>query len=51
MTVEKDLGVGTDNDYALMLIDYQNEMFEVIRSERAPNLPAHDRNVTRGRPT
>jgi nicotinamidase-related amidase len=29
----KDLGVWTADDCALVLIDYQNEMFEVIRSE------------------
>ena len=29
----KDLGVCTADDCALVLIDYQNEMFEVIRSE------------------
>ena len=29
----KDLGVWTADDCALLLIDYQNEMFEVIRSE------------------
>src|ERR1700722_4543176 len=29
----KDLGVWTAEDCALLLIDYQNEMFEVIRSE------------------
>jgi nicotinamidase-related amidase len=29
----KDLGVWTSDDCALVLIDYQNEMFEVIRSE------------------
>ena len=32
----KDLGVWTAEDCALVLIDYQNEMFEVIRSERRP---------------
>jgi hypothetical protein len=31
----KDLGVWTAEDCALVLIDYQNEMFEVIRSENA----------------
>jgi len=31
--VTKDLGVWTAADCALVLIDYQNEMFEVIRSE------------------
>ena len=29
----KDLGVWKAEDCALVLIDYQNEMFEVIRSE------------------
>ena len=33
MTATNDLGVWTANDCALVLIDYQNEMFEVIRSE------------------
>src|SRR3984893_3134904 len=31
--MNKDLGVWTDEDCALVLIDYQKEMFEVIRSE------------------
>ena len=31
--MNKDLGVWTHEDCALVLIDYQNEMFEVIRSE------------------
>lgn len=31
--MNKDLGVWTYDDCALVLIDYQNEMFEVIRSE------------------
>src|SRR4029077_584582 len=34
----KDLGVWTSDDSALVLIDYQNEMFEVIRSETDRNL-------------
>jgi nicotinamidase-related amidase len=34
----KDLGVWTAQDRALVLIDYQNEMFEVIRSETPANL-------------
>ena len=34
----KDLGVWTAEDCALVLIDYQNEMFEVIRSETPANL-------------
>jgi nicotinamidase-related amidase len=33
ITMNKDLGVWTYEDCALVLIDYQNEMFEVIRSE------------------
>src|SRR6202035_4248566 len=31
--MNKDLGVWTHEDCALVLIDYQKEMFEVIRSE------------------
>jgi nicotinamidase-related amidase len=31
--MSSDLGVWTSDDCALVLIDYQNEMFEVIRSE------------------
>src|SRR5580700_7781314 len=31
--MNKDLGVWTADDCALVLIDYQKEMFEVIRSE------------------
>jgi nicotinamidase-related amidase len=34
----KDLGVWTAADCALLLIDYQNEMFEVIRSETPADL-------------
>jgi nicotinamidase-related amidase len=34
----KDLGVWTADDCALVLIDYQNEMFEVIRSETSADL-------------
>ncbi len=34
----KDLGVWTAEDCALVLIDYQNEMVEVIRSETAASL-------------
>jgi hypothetical protein len=34
----KDLGVWTAEDCALVLIDYQNEMFEVIRSETRADL-------------
>ena len=33
-----DLGVWTSEDCALLLIDYQNEMFEVIRSETSRDL-------------
>ena len=34
----EDLGVWTAEDCALVLIDYQNEMFEVIRSETPASL-------------
>src|SRR5438552_11765637 len=34
----KDLGVWTADDCALVLIDYQNEMFEVIRSETSADM-------------
>jgi len=34
----KDLGVWTADDCALLLIDYQNEMFEVMRSETSADL-------------
>src|ERR1700719_3342212 len=34
----RELGVWTADDCALVLIDYQNEMFEVIRSETSANL-------------
>src|SRR3954452_9291346 len=34
----RDLGVWTADDCALVLIDYQNEMFEVIRSETSAEL-------------
>ena len=34
----KDLGVWTADDCALVLIDYQKEMFEVIRSDTSPDL-------------
>jgi len=37
-TVNKDLGVWTYQDCALVLIDYQKEMFEVIRSETKADL-------------
>jgi nicotinamidase-related amidase len=36
--MSKDLGVWTAEDCALVLIDYQNEMFEVIRSETGADL-------------
>jgi nicotinamidase-related amidase len=38
MTRNRDLGVWTNEDCALVLIDYQKEMFEVIRSETSPDL-------------
>ena len=37
-TMNKDLGVWTSDDCALVLIDYQTEMFEVIRSETSAEL-------------
>jgi nicotinamidase-related amidase len=36
--MNRDLGVWTYEDCALVLIDYQNEMFEVIRSETRADL-------------
>ena len=36
--MDKDLGVWTYADSALVLIDYQNEMFEAIRSETSAEL-------------
>jgi nicotinamidase-related amidase len=36
--MNKDLGVWTYEDCALLLIDYQNEMFEAIRSETSADL-------------
>jgi nicotinamidase-related amidase len=36
--MNKELGVWTADDCALLLIDYQNEMFEVIRSETSADL-------------
>jgi nicotinamidase-related amidase len=36
--MNKDLGVWTHEDCALLLIDYQNEMFETIRSEATADL-------------
>src|ERR1700744_2295722 len=36
--MNSDLGVWTYEDCALVLIDYQNEMFEVIRSETSADL-------------
>jgi nicotinamidase-related amidase len=38
MTMNRDLGVWTNEECALLLIDYQKEMFEVIRSETSPDL-------------
>ena len=44
----KDLGVWTSEDAALVLIDYQNEMFEVIRSEtNADMVELHARLLAR----
>src|SRR5258705_7246393 len=37
-TMTNDLGVWTADDCALVLIDYQKEMFEVIRSETSADL-------------
>jgi nicotinamidase-related amidase len=37
-TMSNDLGVWTADDCALILIDYQKEMFEVIRSETSADL-------------
>src|ERR1700742_4115083 len=36
--MNRDLGVWTSEECALVLIDYQNEMFEVIRSETSADL-------------
>lgn len=36
--MNRDLGVWTNDDCALVLIDYQREMFEVIRSETGADL-------------
>jgi nicotinamidase-related amidase len=36
--MEKDLGVWTSEDCTLVLIDYQNEMFETIRSDTSAEL-------------
>jgi nicotinamidase-related amidase len=36
--MNRDLGVWASEDCALVLIDYQNEMFEVIRSETSADL-------------
>jgi len=38
IAMKNDLGVWTSNDCALVLIDYQNEMFETIRSETSAEL-------------
>ncbi len=44
----RDLGVWTADDCALVLIDYQREMFEVIRSETSAELvEMHVRLLTR----
>jgi hypothetical protein len=44
----RNLGVWTAEDCALVLIDYQNEMFEVIRSEpRADLVELHVRLLFR----
>src|SRR4029079_14778774 len=37
-TMTNDLGVWTADDCALVLIDYRQEMFEVIRSETSADL-------------
>ena len=36
--MNKELGVWTYDDSALLLIDYQNEMFDTIRSETSADL-------------
>ncbi len=36
--MNRDLGVWTYNDRALLLVDYQEEMFEAIRSETPADL-------------
>jgi len=36
--MNRDLGVWTYKDFALVLIDYQEEMFEAIRSETPADL-------------
>jgi len=43
----KELGVWTADDCALVLIDYQNEMFEVIRSETGADLVELHRSGSR----
>jgi nicotinamidase-related amidase len=46
--MNKDLGVWTADDCALLLIDYQHEMFEVIRSEtNADMVELHARLLAR----
>src|SRR3954463_14963539 len=46
--MNSDLGVWTADDCALVLIDYQKEMFEVIRSETSAELvEMHVRLLTR----
>jgi hypothetical protein len=37
-TMNRDLGVWTYKDFALVLIDYQEEMFAAIRSETPADL-------------
>ena len=37
-TMNRDLGVWTYKDFALVLIDYQEEMFEATRSETPADL-------------
>jgi hypothetical protein len=48
--MHKDLGVWTSEDCALVLIDYQTEMFEVIRSEctHTTTWPISRSSVSRG---
>ena len=38
--MNRDLGVWTYADCALVLIDHQNEQFEAIRSQTSIDLPA-----------
>ena len=51
--MNRNLGVWTSQDCALVLIDYQKEMFEVIRSETKADLveqldPMPNRSLRRG---